>query len=216
MEIVYKTSRILAFILAVIAVLGILDVIFNIEWNSTFENFTEWEKYDEHFNSNSTLVTLQPIVNILYYVRPILYVGMFLFFLLLKIKMAKGSRLTFTIISGLVSSAFCLCTFGVGTLYIYDIFWIYLFSIVSTSALLLTFCSMLFFFARKSIQQTACIILIIAILLNLLIPVISRITLTNLSFIPMIILYPLAFAFFFYAFSKLGKQSNYAKHTESI
>ena len=91
MEIVYKTSRILAYILAVIAVLGILDVIFNIEWSSTFENFTEWEKYDEHFNSNSTLVTLQPIVNILYYVRPILYVGMFLFFLLLKIKNRSGN-----------------------------------------------------------------------------------------------------------------------------
>ena len=208
MDKIYKMSKILAYVLAVISLLGIVGVIYSILYSRAFGDFTDWDKYYETFKSNTALVTFSQLSRILYYVKNVcLYAGMFLFFFLLQKSMAKGSRLALTITIGQVAAILCFCS---TMLRVYIIMtlnpaWLNIFLIIGHLTLLIAFGSMLRFFSRKSMQQYACIAVIISTIIFgiFLFTPITPWVLINAIFLDM--LYPLAFAFFYYEFSKLKK-----------
>lgn len=208
MDKIYKTSKILAYVLAVISLLSIVGVIYAILYSRVFDNFTDWDKYSETFESNTTLVTFSHLTRILYYVKNVcIYAGMFLFFFLLQKSMAKGSRLTLTITIGQVAAVLCLCAsmlsgFIVSVL---NHAWLNLFLIIGYLTQLFTFGSMLRFFQRKSMQWYACIAVIIATIIFSILLFTPITPWVSINAIILHMLYPLAFAFFYFEFSKLKK-----------
>lgn len=225
MERVYKTSRILACVLAVVALLGIVSVAdgivrdgieqkynLDIDTQDTSMWLENWHAYEAECQSNTTLRILDAVSTALIYLRIIcIYGGMYLFFLFLRKNMAKGSRLALTITIGLVAATSCFCIFMLAN-YIIDVLgfgWYRSLCVICMLLLISTFCMMLRFFPPQSIQRITCILLIITVFLNS----VTFIRLISFSWVTvmgtintsMIFLYPLAFAFFYFEFSKLKK-----------
>ena len=218
MEKVYKTSRILACVLAVVALLGIVSVAdgivrdgieqkynLDIDTQDTSMWLGNWHAYEAECQSNTTLRILDAVSTALIYLRIIcIYGGMYLFFLFLRKNMAKGSRLALTITIGLVAATSCFCIFMLAN-YIIDVLgfgWYRSLCVICMLLLISTF-------PPQSIQRITCILLIITVFLNS----VTYIRLISFSWVTvmgtintsMIFLYPLAFAFFYFEFSKLKK-----------
>ena len=240
MDKIYRISRALAFIFVFLAIANIAGIFYNMELDEikktcTYnidditKNNTQWKTdinaYNEACDSNTTIVILRPIVKVLEYLKPIcLFAGMFLFFILLKSHMTKGSRLKHVIKLGLLSSIFCIISVIVidnimlrvmwnwQWIAIFHWQWIHyyhvianLFHIMCMILLLVTFVSLLRFLPKK-VWFVAGLVLVIVILLygiyttmerNGIIPWIYTISYSVES------LLLVSFAIFYYAFSKL-------------
>lgn len=226
MEKVYKTSRILAYVLTAIALLGIFSVVDGIirdgieqKYNLDTQNYKVWQEnwdaYKAECDSNTTLQVLDAISIVLSYIKIIcIYGGLFLFFLFLKKNMAKGSRLTPTIILGLAAAILCVVTdlFSQITIrYLWEEWYgaytlrsiLYL---ISTLALIATFVTMMRFLPRGT-MRLSCIILTIIIVVTGIQYLFYMIG-GRIGQIIVVILFPLAFAYFYYEFSKLKKQTH--------
>lgn len=225
MEKVYKTSRILAYVLVAIALLGIAPVIngavrdgieqkYNLDVHSQDVKVWQenWDAYNAECDSNTTLQIFGAISVVLSYLSIIcIYGGLFLFFLLLKKNMAKGSRLTPTIILGLAASILCVVSYVFGQItirYLWEVwsgayFWHNLLTLICTLALIATFVTMMRFLPRGTIRLS-CIILTILIVVTGIQYFLYLIG-GRIGQIIVVILYPLAFAYFYFEFSKLKK-----------
>lgn len=227
MEKVYKTSRILAYVLVAIALLGIAPVIngalrdgieqkYNLDVHSQDVKVWQenWDTYTAECDSNTTLQIFAAISTVLSYLSIIcIYGGLFLFFLLLKKNMAKGSRLTPTIILGLAAAILCVVSYVFGQMtirYFWEVWsgaysWHNLLTLVCILALIATFATMMRFLPHGTMRLSCIIltILIVATGIQYLFYLIGG----RIGQIIVVILFPLAFAYFYYEFSKLKKQT---------
>ena len=218
MEKIYNTSKILAYVLAVISLLSIYSILYN----NVFVNFSTLYKYSKTFNANIAMEVLSEIEILLNYIRSVcLYGGMFFFFFLLYKTMTKGSRLAWTITLGQVAAVILLCIdmFSfTSALFLYSSIFntcymlLNTFCIIGNVALLVIFGSMFRFFPLKSVQRYACIAVIVMTILFSIFTIITGSILTVITgsrsvMIDVIIyfLYPFSFAFFYFEFSKLKK-----------
>lgn len=225
MEKVYKTSRILAYVLVAIMLLGIFPVIdgtirdgivqkYDLDtqnYNLWLEN---WEAYKAECQSNTTLRVLDDISTVLSYLRIIcIYGGMFLFFLFLKKNMANGSRLKITIILGLVAAILCIVSYLFSQITIRYLWeeWYGAYScrniliFVSSLALIATFVTMMRFLPRGTIRLSCIILTFIIVIYG--IQNLYHLIGGRVGQIIVVMIFPLAFAYFYYEFSRLKKQT---------
>lgn len=229
---VYVFCRILAIVLASLALVNIiagvtydaeLDKIrntYSYDTDDIIHNSDKWNAFEKACDSNTTIVVLRPVVTVLTYLKPIcLYVGMLLFFVLLKRHMVKGSRLKPAIILGLVTSLFCLFTIFIVEDFISRRFWlevfmmknffvfVKVFDILSIVLMLVTFLLLLRFLPHKKWFTAGLVLVIVIFLYGLyktmeregIIPWIAAISYCSESILL------LSFAVFYFSFSKLKK-----------
>ena len=231
---VYAFCRILAIVLASLALVNIiagvthaaeLDKVrntYSYDINDISNNHEKWEAdidaFEKACDSNTTIVVLRPIVTVLTNLKPIcLYVGMLLFFVLLKRRMVKGSRLKPAIILGLVTSLFCLFTIFIVDRFIPWHFWLEVFMmknyflfvkvfyILGIVLMLVTFLLLLRFLPHKKWFTAGLALVIVIFLFGIyktmeregIIPWIAAISYSSESILL------LSFAVFYFSFSKL-------------
>lgn len=212
----------MAYVLAAIALLGIVPLVngivrdeisqkYNLDLDTQdYEVWQEnWDAYEAECQSDTAANILGTTSIILFYLSiACIYVGVFLFFLLLKKNMSKGSRLTPTIILGLVSPILCVVFLLLGrytsiSFWCAETTWRNILYIVSALMLFATFATMTRFLPHGTVRLSGIILTLIIVVywVQHLFYFIEGI----MGLVLPAIIYPLAFAFFYFEFSKLKK-----------